>query len=811
MKKALAFVMAFAMVAGFFAAVGAEEAKAANEPMYLCGDFNGWDNSAGGAVNLTTTDDNVYTGTITIAADKTQTDLQLLATAGDWTKTAYYLVVDGKDNLSNTASTTEQGYLYFTTGRTEAKTLGISFNKTTSTLTVTDTDNICTSKPMATTISVTGSFCSYKNDGTEAKLSLQADNKTYKGTVSIPADLASTDLQLVPGNGTWDPKYDYKLDSAEGTVGNQQTIGLSGTAGDLVLTYDSETLVLTFEDADGVRATGPIEYAEVFNVVGDAALTGAAWDTTGATGTLVAGSTPGVYTLTVERVPASATPYNFKVVQDVANYGWNGPVVYKTELLTDPANTTSNMAITVSEISDVTFTVTVGTDATTLEVTVTKSALAAADVEAMIDELPEVDEVTISDKAAVQAVKDVIAGLDESVAADLDATKAAKVDALLAKIAELEAAAADTANVIIHFKNTGEWPGVNMYAFSEAGNMFGDWPGIAMTEDAENAGWYSAKFEYAEDFTVIFNGTKQTINIPIDVAEEGKTEVWIEMGDLAEEPDEFGNINYTYTLSTEAPAGYVDGDEPVVEVTLPTAGDDEDGDDETGDDETGDDETGDDETAGDEEDAATAWDDATLKVHVQMPDAEGWDKLGAYLFGTGETFGWSGGSGELTGAWPGVELLPEVNSENGWYAFGGTFADGYYMLIINNFVSDAEAAEGATKLQAADLEITDGEYWITIALDEETGKYVATTATEAPEDYDGEGLESVVEDPAGDDETGDDETGDDETGDDVTDGEDGGVDKDQPATGDNAPIAVVTMIALVAGASAVVIRKRRVA
>ena len=780
MKKALAFVMAFAMVAGFFAAVGAEEAKAADGDYYVAGDaaLCGATWSANDANNaMTDNGDGTYSKVYSAVAAGTY---QFKVTDGTWDNSWG----NGSGNYSLVIESTCDVTITFTVDTT----------------TVTATGDGIAEPELPTGYYVAG-------DAALCGVAWSENN----------ADNAMTDN----GNGTWSKVYadvqpgvyafkvtDGTWTNAWGDNGGNYTLNIV-EACDVTITFTVDTTTVTAEGT-GI-STGPIEYAEVFNVVGDAALAGAAWDTTGATGTLVAGSADGVYTLTVERVPASATPYNFKVVQDVANYGWNGPIVYKTELLTDSTNTESNMAITVSEISDVTFTVTVGTDATTLEVTVTKSALAAEDVEAMIDELPEVDEVTIPDKAAVQAVKDVIAGLDESVAADLDATKAAKVDALLAKIAELEAAAADTANVIIHFKNTGEWSGVNMYAFSEAGNMFGDWPGIAMTEDAENEGWYSAKFEYAEDFTVIFNGTKQTINIPIDVAEEGKTEVWIEMGDLAEEPDEFGNINHTYTLSTEAPEGYVDGDEPVVEVTLPTAGDDEEAGDETGDDETGDDETGDDETADDEEDAATAWDDATLKVHVQMPDAEGWDKLGAYLFGTGETFGWSGGSGELTGAWPGVELLPEVNSENGWYAFGGTFADGYYMLIINNFVSDAEAAEGAEKLQAADLEITDGEYWITLALDEETGKYVATTATEAPEDYDGEGLESVVEDPAGDDETGDDETGDDETGDDVTDGEDGGVDKDQPATGDNAPIAVVTMIALVAGASAVVIRKRRVA
>lgn len=802
MKKALAFVMAFAMVAGFFAAVGAEEAKAAdgvdNGAYYLVGTMNNWTPSTSVAM---TRDGSVYTYEYEVAAAGEVAFKVVENQAADWDSFTYTHSNNG-ENFSKVAGQAGTVRITFDTSLLDTAKWWDASPAVTITGTAFDVE-----LPPLDGYTVAGGFNNWNNNDADTLLTLQ-DDGTYEGTVTIPAGLASTDLQIITAPGSW-TKADVKLDNADAEVTNQPVVALNGEAGTLTIVYDPTTQILTV--TGDIRTTLVIE--EVFSLVGEEALIGAGlnWNAADTTHVLTeTGADTGIYKITLERVAARAAAYEFMILQDAANYEWNYKIVNDEYEIDN-----GNMAVLVSEISDITFTVTVGTDATTVAVEVVKSPLGAEDVEAMIDELPEVDEVSISDKPAVQAVKDVIAGLDEEVADELDATKAAKVDALLDKIAELEAAAADTANVIVHFKNTNDWAAVNMYAFVEAGTMFGAWPGLAMTEDAENEGWYSAKFEYAEDFTVIFNGGgQQTINIPVDVAEEGKTEVWIEMGPLAEEPDEFGNTNYTFTLATEAPEGYVDGDEPVVEVTLPTAGDDEEAGDETGDDETGDDETGDDETAGDEEDAATAWDDATLKVHVQMPDAEGWDKLGAYLFGTGETFGWSGGSGELTGAWPGVELLPEVNSENGWYAFGGTFADGYYMLIINNFVSDAEAAEGAEKLQAADLEITDGEYWITLALDEETGKYVATTATEAPEDYDGEGLESVVEDPAGDDETGDetgdDETGDDETGD-VTDGEDGGVDKDQPATGDNAPIAVVTMIALVAGASAVVIRKRRVA
>ena len=111
------------------------------------------------------------------------------------------------------------------------------------------------------------------------------------------------------------------------------------------------------------------------------------------------------------------------------------------------------------------------------------------------------------------------------------------------------------------------------------------------------------------------------------------------------------------------------------------------------------------------------------------------------------------------------------------------------MAIINNFVSDAEAAEGAVKAQAKDLELTDGEYWIVLEVAED-GSVVANVSEEAPENYDGTGLDEIVEGDTTEDTT-DDETA------------NGG-------TGDALPFAVAT-VAMVAGAALVVSRKRKVA
>ena len=245
------------------------------------------------------------------------------------------------------------------------------------------------------------------------------------------------------------------------------------------------------------------------------------------------------------------------------------------------------------------------------------------------------------------------------------------------------------------------------------------------------------------------------------------------------------------TVVTEAPEGWKEEEKAELETEDPT-----DGDDETGDDETGD----------DEEDAASAWDDAKLKIHVKMPELENWDALGIYVFGTGESFGWNGGSGELTGAWPGKALVLENDSET-WYAFGGTFSDGFYDIIINNFVSDDEAAEGAIKCQIKELELTDGEYWITIDVDEE-GKFVGTVLTEAPEDYDGTGLsdDQIAEDPTADDtDDATDDVADDDTTDDTTGA--------NPASGstDGLPVAGAMVVVMFSAAVVVASRKRRAA
>ena len=133
------------------------------------------------------------------------------------------------------------------------------------------------------------------------------------------------------------------------------------------------------------------------------------------------------------------------------------------------------------------------------------------------------------------------------------------------------------------------------------------------------------------------------------------------------------------------------------------------------------------------------WKNAKLKIHVKMPKFEDWTKLGVYLFGTGKQFGWSGGHGEQTGHWPGSQMIKEIDS-NSWYAFGGTFLDGYYDCIINNYVSDFEVEEGTINCQTKELEIKDGEYWIEVNYDDEYDFFFPTIMTKAPKDYDGKGL-----------------------------------------------------------------------
>lgn len=424
--------------------------------------------------------------------------------------------------------------------------------------------------------------------------------------------------------------------------------------------------------------------------------------------------------------------------------------------------------------------------------TIDPSAITAADVEALIDEIGDVTLDSASKiEAAEQAVADYLDVSDNNKTADISnyATLTAARETYDA-LKEADDKAKEEANekaageLTLYVEKPADWDSVSLWAWTDNGNLFKDWPGEALTACENNDGWYKATISVNGITNIIFSnpGGAQTVDITGLTAGTYWYTLVLNDGQDKFEVD---------TVVTEAPEGWKEEEKAELETEDPT-----DGDDETGDDETGD----------DEEDAASAWDDAKLKIHVKMPELENWDALGIYVFGTGESFGWNGGSGELTGAWPGKALVLENDSET-WYAFGGTFSDGFYDIIINNFVSDDEAAEGAIKCQIKELELTDGEYWITIDVDEE-GKFVGTVLTEAPEDYDGTGLsdDQIAEDPTADDtDDATDDVADDDTTDDTTGA--------NPASGstDGLPVAGAMVVVMFSAAVVVASRKRRAA
>lgn len=433
-------------------------------------------------------------------------------------------------------------------------------------------------------------------------------------------------------------------------------------------------------------------------------------------------------------------------------------------------------------------------EAGTYSVTTTDpAAIKAADVEELIK---AIGTVTLDSLSKIVAAETAVENYlkvstsyktsDISNYADLTAARATYDELKAADDkAKEEANAAAAGKLTLYVQAPEGWDAISIWAWTDAGNLFEKWPGKAMTACDNNAGWFKATIETDGVTNIIFNNAAEGADATaqtVDITDVAAGTYWYTLA-LGEE-DKFNG-----TAVTEAPEGWEDEEEVTLETEDPT----EDGEDEEGEDgEDGE---------GEEEEEASSWADATLKVHVRMVEGvDEWTKLGAYLFGTGESFGWSGGSGELTGAWPGTEMQLEIGSET-WYAFGGTFDDGFYDLIINNFVSDDEEAEGATKLQAKEVEITDGEYWITIAADEE-GNYMATVVTEAPEDYDGQGLEDdqISEAP----DTEEEENGEDDS---TTDN----ADPAKGNTGDTVPVAAAMMLTIACGAVVVASRKRKAA
>ncbi len=169
------------------------------------------------------------------------------------------------------------------------------------------------------------------------------------------------DTSLVQGiqfvstdNGAYNPGdsdnlWNAQIASQNLTVAYYSTTGNTANAWYKEDTYATEIL--------------PPVLDNIFYVVGQEALVGANWAATDAKGLMTETATD-VFTKTFTNIPAGT--YEFKVLQDPADFGWDRVVWDDTYT---PAN--GNMTITATETSDITFTVTVGGNGNALNVTVT--------------------------------------------------------------------------------------------------------------------------------------------------------------------------------------------------------------------------------------------------------------------------------------------------------------------------------------------------------------------------------------------------------------------------------------------------------
>ncbi|MBE5927278.1 MAG: starch-binding protein [Lachnospiraceae bacterium] len=411
--------------------------------------------------------------------------------------------------------------------------------------------------------------------------------------------------------------------------------------------------------------------------------------------------------------------------------------------------------------------------------------------ELCIEAIDAIGTVDLASGAKIEAAETAYAALSDTEKANvtnyatLTAARAA-YDALVAEEESRNAAAAGT--LTCYVKLADGWNGLNYWAWTSEGNLCPEWPGVAMTQCTENAGWYYVAFATDGVTSMLFNdGTVQTVNAN-DLA---AGTYWFEIGDLATEPDEFGNTNYTLTSSTTAPEGWVEEEVETSEVT--TAATTEATDD------------------GEEEETTTApdasaWEDALLKIHFL--NSMEWEKVGVYLTYSS----WA----ELAGSWPGSEMQLEDGSET-WYAVcTNADAEPAYNVIFNNMVSDEQANAGeAKKEQTPDTkDLAPGEYWFVLGdVTAESDTQITYGVTmfdsvealeEAGYEYDGNGLvgDVAVEDPNGDEETDDETT-------EAEDEEETTAEKaDGATTGDAAPIAVV-LLGMVAVVAVVASKKRQ--
>lgn len=108
---------------------------------------------------------------------------------------------------------------------------------------------------------------------------------------------------------------------------------------------------------------------------------------------------------------------------------------------------------------------------------------------------------------------------------------------------QLKAAAAG--DLVIYTQNAQNWAKMNLYSWNGSTQFFGAWPGTAMTACTKNNGWFSAKFSISAPANIIFNDGdgKQTS----DITDVTAGTYWYVIND-----------DGTATVSTTAPAGWVD-------------------------------------------------------------------------------------------------------------------------------------------------------------------------------------------------------------------------------------------------------------
>ena len=155
-------------------------------------------------------------------------------------------------------------------------------------------------------------------------------------------------------NGAYNPGDSDNLWNAQ-IASQNLTVAYYSTSGNTANAW--------YKEANYATEIQPPVLDNIFYVVGQEALVGANWAATDAKGLMTETATD-VFTKTFTNIPAGT--YEFKVLQDPADFGWDRVVWDDTYT---PAN--GNMTITATETSDITFTVTVGGNGNALNVTVT--------------------------------------------------------------------------------------------------------------------------------------------------------------------------------------------------------------------------------------------------------------------------------------------------------------------------------------------------------------------------------------------------------------------------------------------------------